>query len=189
MQGGEREVLVQPQTRGDVHMPMEHKAYAFDWPRFGLELHEQLVDALAANDTAELEAFIDRHITELTDPNEGELLSASWRDGLANRDVHEYGDYALTRYYDPADCWGVGYAWARLSDKLPATAANAMLGFVVGPAENLFNPGRYGSYFQTPQLVRESFAALQAHARPDLAAYLALLERCVADKRGVYVTF
>jgi hypothetical protein len=168
---------------------MEHKAYAFDWSRFELELHPLLLEALTASDTAELEAFIDQHLPELKDPYEGEPLPADWRDTLENRDVHEYGDYALTRYYDPTDCWDIGYGWARLSEELPEAAANAMLGFAIGPAEKLFDPGRYGSYFQTPQRARESLKALQTYAYPDLARYLELLEQCVAEQRGVYVTF
>jgi hypothetical protein len=170
-------------------MPMEHKAYAFEWSRFELDLYALLVEALTADDTAKLEMYIDRHLGELTDPYEGEPLSADWRDALEKRDVHEYGDYALTRFYDPADCWGIGYEWARLSDEILEPAANAMLGFPIGPAENLFDPGRYGSYFQTPKLVRESLSSLQPHACQDLARYLELLEMCVCDRRGVYVTF
>ena len=170
-------------------MTIEHKAYAFDWSRFEFELHPLLMEALTSNSTVALEEYIDQHMAELTDPYEGQPLSPDWRDNLENRDVHEYGDYALTRYYDPADCWGVGCEWARLSDELPEPAADAMLGFPVGPADKLFDPGRYGSYFQTPQGVRESLAALWPHACLDLARFLELLERCVAFQRGVYVTF
>jgi hypothetical protein len=168
---------------------MEHKAYAFDWPRFEFDLLPMLVEALFRNETAELETFIDQHLAELTDPDEGEPLSGDWRERLENRDVHEYGDFALTRYYDPTDCWGIGYEWTRLNDELLIAAATAMLGFGVGTEGNWFDPGRYGSYFQTPEQVWESLAILQAHTCPDLARYLRLLERCVAEKRGVYVTF
>src|SRR5262249_8215566 len=101
---------------GGIAMAMEHKAYAFDWSRFEFDLHPLLAEALTTNGTTELQAFIDQHLAELTDPYEGESLSADWRETLGNRDVHEYGDYALTRFYDPADCWGIGYEWARLSD-------------------------------------------------------------------------
>jgi hypothetical protein len=170
-------------------MPMEHKAYAFDWSRFELDLHPLLVDALAADDPAGLEAYIDRHRAELTAPYEGEPLSADWREGLENRDVHEYGDYALTRFYDPADCWGVGFVWSQLSDVLPGPAADALLGCSLGPPDRLFDPGRYGSYFQTPDRVQESLAALLQHACLELARYLELLERCAGERRGVHVTF
>ncbi|HZV07177.1 MAG TPA: hypothetical protein VE999_18995 [Gemmataceae bacterium] len=170
-------------------MPMEHKAYAFDWSRFEIDLLPLLVKALTTNDTAELDRYIDRHLLELKDPYEGEPLAADWRDMLENRDVHQYGDFALTRYYDPADYWGIGYEWTRLDNELPEPAANAMLGFAIGPKENLFDPGKYGSYFQTPDRVAESLAVLQKVSCPELAGYLELLVRCVAEQRGVYVTF
>jgi hypothetical protein len=125
----------------------------------------------------------------LTDPYEGEPLSADWRDTLGSRDVHNYGDYALTRFYDPANSCGIGYPWTRLDDQLPEPAANAMLGFPIGPAQNRFNPGAYGSYFQTPSDVEESLALLRPHACPDLERYLELLQRCAVERRGVYVTF
>jgi hypothetical protein len=64
-----------------------------------------------------------------------------------------------------------------------------MLGFAVGPEDNLFDPGRYGSYFQTPQPVQETLSALRPYRCPDLLQYLELLEWCVAERRGVYVTF
>ena len=152
-------------------------------------LHPLLVRALTTDDVAELEDYIDRHLAQLKDPYEGEPLAADWRSTLGNGDVHEYGDYALTQFYDPADCSGIGYEWARLSDELLDPAANAMLGFSVGPAENRFDPGRYGSYFQTPRQARESLAALGRLGRSELARYLALLEHCVAKQRGVYLTF
>jgi hypothetical protein len=170
-------------------MAMEHKAYAFDWSRFEIDLHPLLTQALATEDPAALEAYIGRHLPELTDPYEGEPLPADWRDALGNRYVHEYVDYALTRFYDPADCSGVGYEWARLSDELPEPAANALLGFPVGPPGRPFDPGRYGSYFQTPARVRESLATLKPLSVPELARFVELLEQCAAQGRGVYVTF
>jgi hypothetical protein len=170
-------------------MTMEHKAFAFDWPRFEFDLHPLLVEALTNNDATRLEAYIDQHLAVLTDPYEGKPLSANWREALQNRDVQEYGDYALTRFYDPADCRGIGHEWDRLSRELPKPAATAMLGFPVGPPERPFDPGREGSYFQSPRRVRESLAALKLHARVELSLYLELLQWCAAEGRGVYVTF
>lgn len=116
-------------------------------------------------------------------------MSADWQEALENRDLHEYGDYALTRFYNPTDCSGVGYEWVRLSDNLPEPAAKAMLGFSIGPPERLFDPGRYGSYFQTPTLVRESLSILQPFRMPELARFMELLEQCAAEGRGIYATF
>ena len=125
-------------------MAMEHKAYAFDWSDFDSHLHSILVKALTTNHTIDLEAFIDKHVAELTDPYQGEPLTTDWRDTMENQDVHEYGDFALTKFYDPSDSFGLGYEWMRLSEELPVDAANAVLGVSIGPLANVFNPGRYG---------------------------------------------
>jgi hypothetical protein len=170
-------------------MPMDHKAYRFNWPSFDLDLRGILTQALADNNPAALEAYINEHLAELKDPNHWGSLSGDWRNGLENRDVHEYGDYALTRFYDPSDCRGIGYGWSTLSEELPQQAAMAMLGIPIGPPKKLFDPGRYGSYFQTPELVRKSLSALEPYTRPDLTTYLELLKRCVRERCGVYVTF
>ena len=170
-------------------MSMDHKAYAFNWTRFDLDLHPLLVDALAANDTTELEAFTDQHRQELTDPYEGAPLPEDWRAMLENRDVHEFGDFALTRHYNPRDEWGVGEEWMELSEQLSEAAVGALLGSPVGPPEARFDPGRLGSYFQTPAMVRESQAMLRREERPELQDHLRLLEQCVAARLGVYVTF
>jgi hypothetical protein len=159
------------------------------WSSFASDVLPLLVDALTTNVPGKLVACIDRYLAELTDPYEGDSLPADWQDALQNRDVHEYGDYALTRFYDPADCWGIGYEWTLLDDELPPPASNAVLGSVVGPAENRFDPGRYGSFFWTSDQVGWSLAVLQSLDRPELVRFLALLERCVAEERGLYVTF
>lgn len=170
-------------------MPMLHKAYAFDWFRFEPELHALLIRALTEKKCVELERFIDQHFGDLTDPYEGEPLSANWRSALENRDVQEHGDFALTRFYNPADDFGIAEQWTTLSDRLPATAANALLGFTIGPPERPFDPGRYGSYFQTPTLVRQSLMVLKPLVVPELGRFVELMERCAAERRGLYVTF
>jgi hypothetical protein len=88
-------------------MSMSHKAYTFDWRGFELDLRPLLENALVADNTGLLETFIDDHREVLTHPYEGEPLSDDWRAALENRDVHEYGDYALTRFYNPADGCGI----------------------------------------------------------------------------------
>jgi hypothetical protein len=170
-------------------MSMSHKAYAFDWRGFELDLRPLLEDALVADNTGLLETFIDDHREVLTDPYEGEPLSDDWRAALENRDVHEYGDYALTRFYNPADDCGIAEEWMRISERLSRPAANALLGCPVGPPNRLFDPGRQGSYFQTPAQVPESLAILNPLGVPELAPFAGLLERCAAEGCGVYVTF
>jgi len=174
---------------GDGSVSLSHKAYAFDWRSFEFDLHLLLEEALAADDPSAIEAFIDGNRESLTDPYEGDALPEDWRSGLENRDVHEYGDYALTRFYDPADDFGIAEKWGEVSKRLPEEAANALLGFTIGPPERPFDPGRSGSYFQTSAQVRESLAALKPLGVRELAAFVQLLERCAPEGRGVYVTF
>lgn len=170
-------------------MAMSHKAYAFDWQGFEFDLLPLLGEALATDDPGELAAFIDTHRDLLTDPYEGKPLPADWRASLESRDVHEYADYALTRFYDPANDCGLHEDWVEISDRLPANAADALLGFSVGPPNRMFDPGRYGSYFQNPAQVQESLATLRRLDLPELAEFIELLERCTAEGRGVYTTF
>lgn len=170
-------------------MAMDHKAFAFDWSRFQCDLYPLLVDALVTGGADDLEAFVDQHLAELTDPYEGQVLDEYWRRTLENGDVHEIGDYALTRYYNPTDSRGIGYAWTEVSDGMPEPFANALLGFPIGTAEQWFDPGRCGSYFQTPVGVSESLAILKTVEAPELASYVELLEKCMNAGQGVYVTF
>lgn len=170
-------------------MSLEHKAYAFDWTRFEFDLLPILTAALATNDATELEKYIDLHRAELTDPYEGEPLPSDWRTMLESGDVQEYGDFALTRFYDPADCRGIGYEWACLSEELPEPVARAMLGFPIGPREHLFDPGRCGSYFQTAECVRRSLVELKPMGSIVLTDFVSLLERCAAGSQGLYTTF
>jgi hypothetical protein len=168
---------------------MHHKAYTFDWTRFQCELQTLLVRALTVDGAPELEAFIDQHRELLTDPYEGEPLPENWRASLGNRDVHAYGDIALTLYYDPADDRGIGGEWIELSNKLSAPAAKALLGFPIGSPAQLFDPGRYGSYFQTPELVGGSLEVLRPLNLTELQSFVELFQRCQASGLGVYVTF
>ena len=179
-------------------MPMSHKAYAFDWRAFERdELPGLLSRALETGDTAGLVAYVERNRQALKDPYEGDPLAEDWQGQLGNRDVHEYGDYALTRFYDPnADC-GLAYCWNEIDDALPEEDREVLLGSPFGPSHNRFDPGRYGSYFQTPQQVAGSLARvrgfdlpwLDEHDRGFVRRFVRLLEECVAAGQGLYATF
>ena len=171
-------------------MSMEHKAYEFDWRAFDVDLRDGLIDALESNNTAGLTSYIDDNIHQLADPYEGTPLETEWRSQLENPDdIHELGDYALTRFYDPTAESGVGDAWLDLDESLPEQCRNAMLGKTVGPKNNPFDPGRMGSYFQSPDGVIQSLDDLSAVDDARLADYLSLLGICRSKNRGVYVTF
>jgi hypothetical protein len=181
-------------------MSMSHKAYAFDWLRFERnELSRVLWHALETSNPAALRSYITAHVDELKDPYEGEPLDLAWEEKLENRDVHEYGDYALTRFYDPAEDWGsIAAQWRAIDGRLSTDAdRSALLGTPFGPPGNYFDPGRQGSYFQTPEEIAESLSRVRQFSTADLEEYQEeslkrfeqLLKQCAADHRGLYVTF
>jgi hypothetical protein len=184
--------------QGAWTMPMHHKAYAFDWRAFQRDdLPGLLLRALETGDPSGLAAYVERHRELLKDPDEGDPLGEGWKEWLGNRDVHEYGDYALTRFYDPNADGGLGYCWNEIDDALPGHGQLALLGSPFGPRHHRFDPGRYGSYFQTLRQVAESLTCvrgfdltwLDEHDRGFLGRFIQLLEECVASGQGLYVTF
>jgi hypothetical protein len=168
---------------------MEHKAFSFDWNGFDRELRAMLEAALRSGATDELERYVQSNRKRLTDPYEGEPLPDDWRDMLEANDVHEFGDFALTRFYDPQDDQGLADGWLDLSDRLPEPAQAALLGFPFGPTENYFDPGRMGSYFQTPADITTSRATLETSEDATLADFRELLRSCARSGRGLYVKF
>jgi hypothetical protein len=80
---------------------------------------------------------------------------------------------------------------------LPEEGRQALLGSPLGPAHSRFDPGRYGSYFQTPQRVAKSLAlvrrlglvGLNGEVVESLRRFQGLLEECLAAGLGLYVTF
>ena len=110
---------------------------------------------------------------------------------------HDYGDFALTRFYDPAADRGLGYCWNVIDATLPEDGRRALLGSPLGPEHNRFDPGRYGSYFQTPQQVAESLMLfgmfdlprLDRHDEVFAEQFEGLLEECIASGLGLYLTF
>jgi hypothetical protein len=168
---------------------MEHKAYVFDWVAFEGELAPVLYAALATGECDALAAFVCAHRGQLTDPNDGEPLPEDWRKLVETWDAHQLGDLALTKYYRAADVDGLSYDWVELDDRAPPAVAAALLGEPFGPKQNCFDPGKYGSYFQTPERARESLAALGRVRWPELRPYRTILKEAARQRRGVYVTF
>lgn len=143
--------------------------------------------ALASSNVDSLAAFVAPHHNLIRDPYEGEALPSDWRSLLDVGDVRQFADFALTLYYSPAADQGVGDAWSSLSDR--PSVSTALLGSPFGPPENLFDPGRIGSYFQTLDAAHSSLATLQSIACPELAPYISLLRHCSSNDLGVYITF
>lgn len=172
-------------------MSMSHKAYAFDWRAFEQdELRQVLVAALESGDPATIARYIETHREQIKDPYEGRPIERSWQAMLENRDVQEYGDFALTRFYDPTDDQGLAESWSEVDGILAEQDRPALLGFALGKPGLEFDPGRQGSYFQTPEQVVESLRRIERMGHRDtLNSYLQLLSRCAASDLGVYVTF
>jgi hypothetical protein len=108
---------------------------------------------------------------------------------LGNRDVHEYGDFALTRFYNPATDLGVAEEWAEIDNLLSEADRLALLGFPLCSENNVFDPGRMGSYFQTPAQVSESLGIVNNLETKTVASFKELLKACRQSDLGVYVTF
>jgi hypothetical protein len=168
---------------------MSHKAFAFDWNAFDLDFGIILLTALDTDDGTELAEFIQQERDRLTDPYIGDPLPEDWRGLLESGDVQELADFALTRYYRVRDDHGVGGAWLGLSESLTEGQSRALLGVPFGGGDRLFDPGRIGSFFQSPVMARESLAALAGLAAEEVRPFRELLTRCVARRLGVYITF
>jgi hypothetical protein len=170
-------------------MAMSHKAYAFEWQAFELGLRTVLERALMDRNSQELLLLIERERSAFKDPYGGEPLGEKWQATLENRDEQEVGDYALTRYYEPSDDFGLGDEWPAIDSAISASARSALLGNPIGPTSYRFDPGRQGSYFQTADQCRTSLQILGAERNSLPANYMAGLSRAVAAGLGMYQTF
>jgi hypothetical protein len=168
---------------------ISHKSFEIRWEAFATELLPVLLRALSTGATDELGVFVDENLDDCCDPNEGYPLSVEWRDDLLNGDVHDFADYALTKFYDPAQDFGIGEARYDIERGLAPKARAALLGSPIGPQGNLFDPGRQGSYFQDPSAAASSLKTLAGHRGSSLDPFILLLETAVASGNGVYVTF
>lgn len=179
-------------------MPSTHRAFVFDLDRFDAELRPILEESLQTRDPAPLRAFVETHRADLRDPYAGEPLDAEWENLLETRDVQEYGDFALTRYYDPAADVGLGDRWPALEELLVREApagTDLTMGEPVGPPMFPFDPGGLGAYFlsnadarlrlDTLQQLVDADAALREPLQPAIKMFAAI----AASGRGAYVTF
>jgi len=170
-------------------MSMCHKAYLFDWRAFQSELAPLLWKSLTDNDAAPLMRFIGAHWVVLVDPYEGEPLESHWADQLDVRDVHVIADFALTKYYDPRQDYGIGDAWFRIERSLAEAQKAALLGLAFGPTQNHFDPGRMGAYFQDDDECRRSWHLLFSVRDSAMNGFVALLHDAAESSNGIYVTF
>ena len=176
---------------------MAHRAFAFDYAAFDAELRPVLLGALEAADGAAVLEWIEANLRDLVEPESGDPLPKNWQALLEDGDVHELGDFALTKYYDGDLDIGLDADWQKIGDLLEKSglARAPVLGTPLGPPGAAFDPGRQGSYFQSAADVSGALEPLQAllQAQPALATDLSplqgMLQQAVRHGRGLYVTF
>lgn len=170
-------------------MSFDHKAFEFDWHGFSNELAPLLHQVLAQDKAEELCRFIEDNLSHCSNPYDGEPLEAGWQSSLEAADVQAFADFALTRYYEPLRDFGLAGGWQDLAEALDQEQQAALLGEAFGPSTRLFDPGRQGSYFQTPEQVNLSLHRLSGSEQEEIAAFRGRLALVAANGKGVYVTF
>jgi hypothetical protein len=175
---------------------MEHKAFSFEYEAFRNGLLPLLHDALTTSDCSELIRFINLNIEAVSDPYEGQPLTEDWATMIEPPDGHQYGDFALTKYYDPADDVGLGSSWERIQEaftEAPGVQVSPILGSTIGPPNAPFDPGKMGAYFQSAEQVRVSLAHMQQLASQitieEARDAVRMLEYAAQSDKGLYVTF
>jgi hypothetical protein len=176
---------------------MEHKAFVFDWEAFTGELSKILENALLTNNSEQLVSFIKDNLEFIKDPCEGEPLDSEWEAGMELDDVHQWGDLALTKFYNPQDDIGLGYGWENAQNLILEEGGKdcALLGSPFGPSQNYFDAGKMGSYFQSASQVQEILQWLEELQQkkpalfPVLNDALKMLQKAAAVNKGIYVTF
>lgn len=169
-------------------MSMEHKAYEFDFENFEFELKDILFNSLQSQAIDSLSKFVDSNINFCTYPWESEKLPSTWREDLEIGDVHEIGDYALTKFYNPNDDFGLGYDFSDYSERYPELEP-FLLGEAFGPKDNLFDSGKMGSYFLAPEIIDGFVINLQVSNEDSILEYARFINSCSDNGKGVYITF
>jgi hypothetical protein len=82
-----------------------------------------------------------------------------------------------------------------LSSKLPVEPLKIILGESFGSVNNYFDPGKMGSYFQSPQQVQQNMQLIQNIVIKEpklaerLADLLAMFQQAIDLQQGLYITF
>lgn len=178
---------------------MEHKAYIFDFKEFSKELKPILEASLQSGNVDQLRAFILSNKSFLSDPYEGEALEDDWEDMIKDRDVHQFGGFAATKYYSPTQDGGMSYDWESIENIVPPgleTMFSPLLGVPLGLADEYFDPGKMGSYFQDSAQVKDSLRIIDKiesfvseNLKETLSGFRKLLEQAAGEDKGLYVTF
>jgi hypothetical protein len=179
-------------------MSMEHKAFVFDYNAFAGEVRPLLETSLQTGDVQALRHFINMNLKLLKDPYDGAPLPPDWEAALVAHDTDEYGDFALTKFYQPDKDIGLGPRWMTLHDTLAAvskTFGTAILGTPLKSGRRVFDPGKMGSYFQTSEQAAGNLKLLRS-LRGDgrlngtcLPDAIEMYRTVVSAEKGCYITF
>jgi hypothetical protein len=184
-------------------MSMEHKAFVFDYEAFIAQFSDLLENSLYSERIEDIVNFIQENLSYLKDPYEGEPLDYNWENQVQEiKDVHIYADFALTKFYNPDKNIGLVYNWQNIEntlidelDELLVEPREIILGKPFGSTNNWFDPGRMGSYFQSPEHVKHNMQILQnlLAQKPELSVALAdllsMLQTAINSQKGLYTTF
>ena len=179
-------------------MSMLHKAFPLDYEGFSEELEQPLIYALQTGDAERLVTVIQANIPLLRDPDEEVPLASTWLTTLRPFTVQHLGDIALTKYYRRSDDVGLDNAWQEPQELLETAITDGemiLLGRRIGPANNPFDPGEMGSYFQPPEQVRHNMEIVASiiRQRPGsgvvLEPVMSMLQRAIVLSKGLYITF
>jgi hypothetical protein len=179
-------------------MTMNHSAFVLDHDSFDSELRPILFSALESGDVVALGGWIDANRDALVDPYEGNKLPQNWRALLPAPSVQVYGDFALTKFYNPTLSLGLDEDWEELGELLEQYGLDdaVIVGTPLGPDnDHLFDPGGCGSYFQTPTEVRANSSKVErllvqtSTLNLQLGPVAAMLRAAMLAGQGLYITF
>jgi hypothetical protein len=177
-------------------MPLDHKAYMFDYDGFAANLRPIVEHSLRAASTVQLVAFIESNLSSLRSPDTWLPLTTDWKNEIDVEDVQQCGDIALTTYRANKSI-GLSYEWEELFNALATEykdlATSPILGEILQAAGVSFDTGRLGTYFQSRQavianlnLVRE---AGKVWGEDLLRPAILMLQEAVDAEKGLFVTF
>jgi len=187
-------------------MSMEHKAFIFSYYDSENELKPILIDALDQQNFSALSSFFDANIGSLfnlyiSEPlpsNWLEQFNENWNETFGENAIQICGDIALTKYYNHDSNIGLSYDWMDLTSEwedIYLPAVDMTLGNAIGPIHNRFNPGKLGSYFQSPEMVAanlrelQDFVASNPEHKKSLSPLESMLEQAAIQNMGIYTTF
>lgn len=179
-------------------MSLDHKAFIFDSDYFVDELANILENAILTNHDYELIIFIENNLPYLKHPDEGDNLNSAWKEEIEIGDISEYGDFAITKYYNPKENIGMGGGWMQFDDLLSQQLnidTSCFLGTRFGCSENYFDPGKQGSYFQSLEQVKQNLKLLtflpkiELDNQPNIYNFVKMFENALDVQQGLYITF